>query len=425
MKVDLERLSATSVKLTVNLPQSELEPAFASAYKRIGEQVKIPGFRAGKVPASIIDQRVGRGAVLEEAINEAVPRAYEQALMEQNLHPVGRPNIDITDIADGSHVAFTAEVEVRPEFEIPAFDTLRIEVDAVSVDPARLDEQIDALRARFGTYKPVERAAADGDVLLVDIAGEVDGVEVADLTANALSYELGTDGMLPGFDAAVRGAAVDETREFTFTPESGPEAGKVITVKATVRAVRERELPELNDDFAQLASEFDTVADLRADVEQRLARLARLEQGYQARDRVQQALLDAIDLPMPEAALAAEIADHFQDGHGDDAHRAEFEQNSRNSMKAQFIFDKIAEQENLQVSDQELSAWLVQQAPRYGMNPQEFADALVKSGGVGMAVSDVRRAKAVEVVLQSVQVVDSNGQVVDLSALDEDIAAYR
>ncbi len=423
MKADFERLSPTAVKFNITLPFEEMAPAFDKAYDRIAKQVNIPGFRKGKIPTRIIDQRVGRGAVIQEALNDAIPTAYEQAIREQSLFPVGRPVVDVTEIAEEAHVAFTVEVEVRPDFELPGFETLKIEVDAVDIDAKQVDEQIDALRTRFATLKTVERAAKDGDVLLIDIAGDLDGDNIADLTASALSYELGTDGMLPGFDEAVRGASVDEVRTFDFTPEAGEHEGKAIKVSVTVKAVRERELPELNDDFAQLASEFDTVAELRADVETRYARLKRMEQGYQAREKVQDVLLNAVDIPLPEKVLADEIEEHFKDGHGDDAHKEEFAQNSRNSLKAQFVFDKIAETEQISVSEQELSAWLVQQAPRYGMQPQEFADALVQSGGVQMAIADVRRAKAMEIALKSAQVVDSKGQIINLDDLDADLAA--
>lgn len=423
MNIEVEKVSETAVKLTVSVPFAELEGEIQQAYTRIAKQVNIPGFRKGKVPSSIIDQRFGRGAVLEEALNQAIPAAYDKAVRENDLKPVAQPNIDVTELKDGEEVKFTAEVEVRPEFDLPAYDSLKIEVEAADVTPEKVDEQVDALRARFATLNTVERAAKDGDLLLIDITGELNGETIADLNANALSYELGTDGMLPGFDEAVRGAAKDETREFEFTPEAGEHEGQAIKVTVTVKAVRERELPELNDDFAQLASEFDTVAELRADTETRLARLNRLEQGYKAREQVQRVLTDAVDFPLPEAALQAEIDQHFQDGHGDDEHRSEFIENARKSMKAQFIFDKIAEIEELQVSEAELSTWLVQQAPRYQMSPQEFADALVRSGGVQMAVADVRRAKAIEIVLKAAQVVDSNGKIVNLDDLDADLAA--
>lgn len=423
MQTTVENLSPTKVKLTVNVPFAELEHAFEHAYTAIGKQVNIPGFRKGKVPGSIIDQRFGRGVVLEEAVNHAVPEQYEKACVESDLFPVGQPTIEVTAIEDRSHIEFTAEVEIRPAFDLPAYDSVKVEVDPVIVAGKDIEEQIDALRKRFATLANVDRAAANGDLLLIDIRGEVDGEAIEDLNANALSYELGTDGMLPGFDAAVLGAKADEERSFVFTPDSGEHEGKGIIVTVTVKAVRERELPALDNEFAMMASEFDTVEELEADVRTRLERLKRLEQGYQARDKVQAALLDAIDIPIPEGVLAAEYAEHFKDGHGDEAHIAEFKQNQAKGLKAQFIFDRIAEAEQVEVTEQELSAWLVQQAPRYGMAPQQLADMLIQNGGVQMAVADIRRAKALEVVLKSAQVVDTKGNVVDLKSLDEDMAA--
>ena len=423
MQTTVETLSPTKVKLTVNVPFAELEHAFEHAYSAIGKQVNIPGFRKGKVPGSIIDQRVGRGVVLEEAVNHAVPEQYEKACVENDLFPVGQPEIEVTAIEDRSHLEFTAEVEIRPAFDLPAYDSVKVEVDPIIVAGKDVEEQIDALRKRFATLAAVDRGAANGDLLLVDIRGEVDGEAIEDLNASALSYELGTDGMLPGFDAAVLGAKAEEERSFLFTPEGGEHEGKGIVVTVSVKAVRERELPAFDNEFAMMASEFDSVEELEADVRTRLERLKRMEQGYQARDKVQAALLDAIDIPVPEGVLAAEYAEHFKDGHGDDAHMAEFKENQAKGLKAQFIFDRIAEAEQVQVSEQELSAWLVQQAPRYGMPPQQLADMLVKNGGVQMAVADIRRAKALEVVLKAAQVVDTKGNVVDLNALDEDLAS--
>ena len=423
MQTSVENLSPTKVKLSVHVPFAELDHAFEHAYAAIGKQVNIPGFRKGKVPTSLIDQRFGRGVVLDEAVNHAIPELYEQACVEADLFPVGQPTIEVTAVEDRDHIAFTAEVEIRPNFELPAYDTLRIEVDPVLVAGKDVEEHIDALRKRFATLQNVDRSARNGDLLLVDIKGARDGEAVEDLTANALSYELGTDGMLPGFDAAVLGASADEERSFVFTPEGGEHEGKAITVTVTVKAVRERELPALDNEFAMMASEFDTVEDLEADVKRRLERLKRLEQGYQARDKVQQALLDAVDFPLPEGVLASEYAEHFKDGHGDDAHQAEFKAGQERNLKAQFIFDRIAEAEQLKVSEQELSAWLVQQAPRYGMQPQQLADTLVQNGGVQLALADIRRAKALEVALKGAQVVDTKGAVVDLNALDEDVAA--
>ena len=423
MKTDLATISPTRVKLTVEVPFEELQDSLDAAYGRIAKQVSIPGFRKGKVPARIIEQRFGRGAVLEEAVNDALPKAYDEAVREHEIVPVGRPEIDVTEIEDGKHLAFTAEVDIRPAFDLPDYAALRVEVDAAEPSIDDIATQIDALRTRFASLTEVDRAATDGDILLVDIAGATpEGDAVDDLVGNALSYELGTDGMLPGFDEAVRGAAKGESRTFTFTPQNGDWAGIDLVVTVTVNAVRERELPALDDAFAQLASEFDTVAELQDDIRTRLARLKRFEQGAQARDKVHEALLEQIDIPLPEGVVADEVEAHFADGHDSGPeHRAEVEEQARISLKSSFILDRIAEQEEVTVGETELSAWLMQQAPRYGMSPDDFAKALVDAGQVPMAIADIRRAKALATVLESATVVDSNGETVDLSSLDAEL----
>ena len=423
MKSDVETLSPTRVKLTVEVPFDEMKDSLDAAYGRIGKQVSIPGFRKGKVPARIIEQRFGRGAVLEEAVNDALPKAYDEAVREHKVIPVGQPTVDVTEIEDGKHLAFTAEVDVRPEFDLPEFSSLRVEVGNAVPNDDDVATQVDSLRARFATLKDVERAAADGDVLLVDIAGATpEGDAVDDLIGNALSYELGTEGMLPGFDEAVRGAKAGETRSFEFTPQNGDWVGIPLTVNVEVKGVRERELPALDDDFAQLASEFDTVAELQDDVKTRLVRLKRLEQGAEARNKVHEVLIESLDIPLPEGVITAEVEAHFEDGHDSgEEHRAEVEQQAREALKSQFILDKIAEQEEVSVGESELSAWLVQQAPRYGMSPDQFAQALVEAGQVPMAIQDIRRAKALAVVLESATVVDADGNAVDLKALDAEL----
>ena len=423
MKSDVETLSPTRVKLTVEVPFEELQPSMDAAYGRIAKSVNVPGFRKGKVPARIIEQRFGRGAVLEEAVNDALPKAYDEAIAANGIVPVGRPEIDVTELEDGQSLTFTAEVDVRPEFDLPDYSSLTVEVSNAVPSDEDVDAQLDSLRGRFATLNDVDRAAADGDLLLVDISGATaEGDAVEDLVGSALSYELGTDGMLPGFDDAVRGAVKDEVRTFEFTPENGDWTGIPLTVTATVKAVRERELPALDDDFAQLASEFDTVDELRADVRTRLERVKRLEQGAEARDKVLTVLLDSVEIPLPENLIAAEVEAHFEDGHDSGAeHRAEVEQQTRESLKSQFVLDKVAEKEEVSVGETELSAWLLQQAPRYGMSPDAFAKALVEAGQVPMAIQDIRRAKALAVVLESAKVVDADGNVVDLSALDAEM----
>jgi len=425
MKSEIETLSPTRIKLSVEIPFEELQPSLDEALTRIGKEINIPGFRKGKVPARVVEQRVGRGAVLEEAVNNAVPKAYDEIVVENELRPIGQPKIDVTQIADGEKVTFTAEVDVRPEFTLPAFDSLTVEVEPVAVQEADVVEQIDSLRGRFANLVEVDRASADGDVLLVNIAGKTDSDdEVEDLSASAMSYELGTEGMLPGFDEAVRGASKGESRTFEFTPQNGDWSGIPMTVAVEVTAVRERELPALDAEFVSMASEFDTVEELRADIETRLGRLKRVEQGAEARNKIHDVLLEQVELPLPEGLIAAEIEGHFQDGHDSgDEHRAEVEAEIRTGLKSQFILDKIAEDEELTVGESELSAWLMQQAPRYEMSPDAFAQALMEAGQVPMAMADIRRAKALAKVLESAKVVDTKGVTVDLSELDSEVAA--
>lgn len=425
MKSTSETLTPTRVKLTVEVPFDELGPSLEAAYKTIAKQINIPGFRKGKVPARVIDQRVGRASVLEEAVNDVLPRAYDEALRENSVIPLGRPDIEVTEIQDGQSLTFTAEVDIRPEFDIPDYSGIKVEVDDAEISDDDVDEQLTALRGRFASLAPVERAAADGDVLLVDLSGaDAEGTAIEDLSGNALSYELGTDGMLPGFDDAVRGSAAGETRAFEFTPEVGEFEGQPLTVTVTVSAVRERSLPEADDSFAQMASEFDTIDELRDDVRTRLGRVRVLEQGMQARGKVHEALMELVDFPLPEGAVRAEVEEHFADGHaGDDEHRAEVEKNARDAMRSQLLLDKIAEAENVSVGESELSAWLLQSAPRYGMSPDAFAQALVQAGQLPMAIQDIRRNKALAVVTQKASVFDASGRPVDLEALDADLRA--
>ena len=424
MKSDVETLSPTRVKLSVDLPFEELSGHLDAAYKRIASQINVPGFRKGKVPARVIDQRFGRAVVLEEAVNEAVPAAYETVVKEQSLKPLGQPEFDVKELNDGENLAFTVEVDVRPEFDVPALDTLRVEVDSAEPSEDDVTEQLDSLRTRFATLTDVDRGAEDGDVLLVNLSGSCEGEEVEDLSAEAMSFEVGAaEDPLPGFSDAVRGAQADEVRSLTFPAEAGAYAGKDIDVTITVTKVRERELPEVDDDFALMASEFDTIDELTADIRSRVERMKRIEQGVQARSRTHDALLEAVEFPVPESMIAAEIEQHFQDGHGDDEHRKEFETEARDRIRSAILLDRIADDEELNVAQEELSAWLMQQAPRYGMSPDQFAQELVTAGQVPMAIGEVRRAKALALALEKATIVDPAGNEVDLEAINSDLAA--
>ncbi len=442
MKSDLETLNPTRVKLTVEVPFEELKPSLDAAYRKIGSQVTIPGFRKGKVPPRVIDQRFGREMVLEEAVNDALPKFYGDAVEANDVKVIGQPDVDVTELADGEHLTFTAEVDVRPEFDLPEYEGLEVTVDDADVTDAEIDEQVDGLRARFGTLTGVDRAVTDGDFLSIDLSATVGGEAVADLTAKGLSYQVGGGALLEGLDEAVIGLSAGETRDFTTTLVGGDHAGEEAVVTVEVKSVKERELPELDDDFAQTASEFDTLDELRADVRSRVENMKTVQQGVQARDRVLEKLLDSVDLPLPEGVVKAEIdarnhslahqlesagmskADFLAaEGQTEEEFDAELLKSTRDAMSAQFVLEKIVEKEQLSVNEQELTEHLVRTAARYGMSPDQFVQQVVQAGQVPMLVSEVVRGKALALVLDKARITDESGREIDLDALREDVPA--
>ena len=418
MKSAVEKLSPTRVKLTIDLEFTELAPHIKNAYQSISEKIVIPGFRKGKVPQAMIDQRVGRGSVLDEAINAALPVFYSQAVREHEVLVVGRPNVDITELEDNKKVAFTVEVEVRPEIDLPDFSKISIKVDDVAVTEKDIEEQVDSLRARFGTLTAVEKDAATGDFVSIDLVAKVDGKEIEGGSANGISYEVGSGKMIEGLDEVLVGLKVEDQKTFN-APLVGMAEGEIGEVTVTLKAVKTRELPELNDEFAKLASEFDTLTELRADVSERLTRLKSMEQGAQARDLLVQQLLDTLEIPIPEGIVEEEVTAHLEKENrlDDTAHRAEVIEEVKKSLATEFLLDAIVRAENVQVSEAELTEYLIRSSARYGMAPEQFLQEISNSGQITSVVADVSRAKALAVVLEQVAVEDASGRKVDLEAL--------
>jgi trigger factor len=420
VKSAVETLNPTRVKLTVEVPYDELKPSVDAAYKTIAGQVNIPGFRRGHVPARVIDQRVGKGAVLEEAVNNALPRFYGQAVEENQVRPLGQPTVDITDVPDpatGGDLKFTAEVDVRPEVQLPEYDSLAVTVDDVEVSDDDVDERLTALRQRFGTLVGVERAAQDGDFVSIDLTADIDGDEID--SVKGVSYEIGSATMIEGLDDALVGLSAGDSADFDAPLAGGDRAGEVSHIHVTLGSVKERELPELDDDFAQLASEFDSLEELRTDLRQQAENLKRMEQGIQARDKVLEALLDASDVPVPEALIEAEVHSHLEseDRLDDHDHGAEVGENARKGLQTQFLLDAIVEKEKVSVAQPELVEYLVMNAAQYGMEPNEFAKAVEEAGQVPAMVGEVARRKALALVLEKATVTDASGRPVDLEAL--------
>ena len=422
MKSAVETLNPTRVKLTVEVPFDELKPSLDAAYKTIGSQINVPGFRAGKVPARIIDQRVGRGAVLQEAVNDALPRFYGQAVEENKIRPLGQPEVDVTEVPaePGQDLKFTIEVDVRPELVLPDYEGIAIEVDVVDAEAAAADVEtrMTALRQRFGTLTGVERVAATGDFVSMDLAAAIGDEEID--TAKGMSYEIGSGNMVDGLDDALVGMAAEESKTFTAPLSGGEHEGKDAEINVTVQSVKERVLPDLDDDFAQLASEFDTLEELQADIQAQAERAKKMEQGVQARDKVLEHLLDNTDIPIPDALVEAEVKQHLEGESRleDDEHRAEVDENTRKAMRSQFLLDAIAEKEQVSVGQPELIEYLVMSAQQYGMDPNEFAKAVDEGGQISAMVAEVARRKALAAVLEKASIVDTAGTTIDLNDLN-------
>ena len=418
MKSTVEKLTPTRVKLSIEVTFDELSPHVDGAYKTLSEKINIPGFRKGKVPTAMIDQRVGRGAVLDEAINAALPTFYSQAAKENDVLVIGRPEVEITELKDKENFSFTVEVDVRPEISLPNFSQIKIEVDDVKVNDSDIDEQIQSLRTRFGTLTTVEKNVATGDFVTIDLVATKDGKDLDGGTANDLSYEVGSASMIDGLDEALIGLAANGEKSFD-TALVGMAEGEKGTVKVTVKAVKERELPPVDDAFAKLASEFETLAELKADLTTRLTRLKEMEQGAQARDLLVEKLTSTVDIPLPSEIIEAEVNDHLEkEGRlEDDKHRAEVDLEVRTTITREFLLDSIVKAESVAVNESELTEYLVRAAARYGMSPDQFIKEVSDAGQVTTMVAEVARAKALAGVLSRVQVVDKSGKKVDLEAL--------
>jgi len=442
VKSTVETLSPTRVRLAVEVPFGELESSLAKAYKNIARQVRVPGFRPGKAPARIIDQRVGRAVVLDEAVQDAIPRAYAEAVRDNAVRAVGQPEIELTRLDDGDSLAFTAEVDIRPELVLPDLGEISVSVDDVEVSDAEVDERLAALRDRFAVLRGVDRPVAGGDYVSIDLHSSVDGEELPGGSTAGMSYEVGSGTLMPGLDEALVGASAGEERAFQTELVAGEHAGRTADVTVTVRSVKEKELPALDDDFAQTASEFDTLDELRADLRGRLEQVKALEQGTQARDRVLEALLAATDVPLPDSAVRSEVEWREHDvGHqlenagmsiedylrmeeqSRDDFEAELRRNAEVAVKTQLVLDALAEREQLGVSETDLTQHVVSQAGRFGVSPQAYADRMAQAGNLPALVAEVRRSKALAHVLDQATVTDGSGRPVDLSALRRDAEA--
>jgi len=432
VKSTVEKLSPTRVRINVEVPFTELQPDIDTAFKQMAKQIRMPGFRPGKVPVKLLEARVDKQAMFDQVIGDAVPARYTEAVTTSDVRPLGQPEIDITNKEYGQDLTFTAEVDVRPEIEIPELEGLKITVDPIEVNDEEVDTELQNLRARFGTLKGVERAAENGDFVSIDLSATVDGEDVPDAKTEGLSHEIGSGQLIDGLDEAIVGLKEGETRVFTTTLAAGEHAGQEAQVTVTVKSVKERELPEPDDEFAQLASEFDTIDELKSSLTEQVQRVKRIQQAEQIRDKALEVLLEQTDVPLPENIVQAQVDDTLHNAiHGLDHDEKRFEDtlkeqgssreefdtdnrtNAEKAVKTQLLMDAVADKLDIQVGQNDLTERLVLMSQQYGMEPQQLLQFLQQNNQLPAMFADVRRGLTVAAVVHGATVSDTDGNVID------------
>ena len=443
MPSTVEQLSPSRVKITVEVPFADLKPNLDKAYRDLAGQVQIPGFRKGKVPARILDQRFGRGAILSEALNDALPELYNSAVNDNNLSPLAQPEVEVTKLEDGDLVEFTAEVDVRPDFDVPAFDTVKAEVDAIEISDEAVQERLDSLRERFGSLDEVDRPVEDGDHLVIDLVARKDGEELEDAAVSDINYEVGSERMVEGLDEAVIGLSAGESTTFTSRLVGGPQKDEDAEIEVTVKKVQVQDLPAADDDFAQLASEFDTIEEMREDLKRELTQSGRLEQANAARDAVLEALIKEIDVEVPEGVISSEmearkeqinnqlaqagltLERYLEESEDDEpqdeeAFWADTEERAADALKAQMVLDKVADDREVGVGQEELTQYIMQRAQASGTSPDQEVQHMLEHNHMPEYMGEIRRSKVLQLIMAGATVTDSNGEVVDLANLQPD-----
>ena len=434
MKSTVDQLSPTRVRINVEVPFTELKPDFDRAYKELAKQVRLPGFRPGKAPAKLLEARVGREAILDQVINEALPSRYGQAVTESDVKPLGQPEIEVTKREYGQELVFTAEVDVRPDITLPELGALKITVDPINVSDEDVDAELQSLRARFGTLSGVERPAASGDFVSIDLSANIDGEDVPEASTKGLSHEIGSGQLIDGLDDAIVGLSAGESAVFTTELAAGPHAGKQAEVTVAVGSVKQRELPEADDDFAQLASEFDSIDELRASLSEQVGRVKRVQQAEEVRTAALEALLEQVDIPLPEAIVQAQVDSALHNAlHGlehDEAKLAEalekqgssrekFDTDARSeaekAVKTQLLLDALGDDLDIQVGQADLTERLVVTSQQYGIEPQQLLGYLQQNNQLPAMFADVRRGLTIAAAVEAATVTDTDGNVVDTS----------
>jgi trigger factor len=432
VKSTVEKLSPTRVRINVEVPFTELEPDFDVAFKEMAKTVRLPGFRPGKVPVKLLEARIDKQAMLDQVVGEAVPARYSEAVTASEVQPIGQPEIDITNKEYGQDLTFTAEVDVRPDITLPDLKALKITVDPIEVTDEEVDAELQNLRARFGTLTGVERPVQDGDFVSIDLSATVSGEDVPEAKTEGLSHEVGSGQLIEGLDDAIIGLKADESKTFTTKLVAGDHADEDADVTVTVKSVKERELPEPDDEFAQLASEFDTIEELKESLVEQVRRVKRVQQAEQIRDKSLDVLLEQVEVPLPENIVQAQVDEAVHNAiHGLDhdeakfeeqlkeqgSSREEFDANTRSeaekAIKTQLLMDKIADDLDVQVGQNDLTERLVLMSRQYGLEPQQLLAYLQQQNQLPTMFADVRRGLTVAAVVHGATVTDTDGNEID------------
>ena len=439
MKTSVEPLEGNKVKLSVEVEELEFEKAVDAALRKIAREVRIPGFRPGKAPRKLLEARMGKEGVRQEAMREALPDYYAEALRQTEVDAIAPPEIDVTSGQDEGPLAFDAVVEVRPQVALVGYQGLQVTVPSPAVTDEELQKQIDRLRTPFGELKEVDRPIQDGDHVTLDLKGIRDGDPVPGLSAEDYLYEVGTDSLVPGADDQLRGAAKGATVEFEspFGEVDGEEQS--VTINLVVKDVKEMILPDVTDEWAGEASEFETVAELEADLRQRMGMVKKVQANMAVRDEAVKALAALVEDELPDALVNSEMERRLHDlAHRLEAQGATIQQyleatgqaqqqlvddlrsTATDAVRADLALRALAEAEQLEVTEEDIEAEIDQLAERMQQPAGALRAQLEAADQMPAVRSDIRKAKALGWLMEHVEIVDEEGNPIDRADLQPD-----
>ena len=447
MKSTVEPLEGNKVKLSVEVDASEFEPAVDAAFKKIAREVRLPGFRPGKAPRKVLEARLGPLAGREQALHDSLPEYYSAAVIEHDVDVIAPPDIDITGGQESGDIAFDAVVEVRPSIEVPGYGALSITLDRPGVDEDALDAQIDRMRDLDSTLEPVERPVQEGDTVTIDIAGTLDGDPQPGLTADDYSYTVGSGAITPEVDEHLVGAEPGATLTFGAT-HPDPDEERELQFELAVKEVKEKVLPELTDEWASEASEFASVEELRASLADRMLRVRTAQAQMALREKVGEALADLVTDEIPEPMVSQEMQERLQDlamrlqaqgmqleqyltmtGADPETFSQELRDTAAQAVKVDLALRAVADAESIECTEEDLEDDLQGVAERVGEEVDVVRERLESGGQMSAVRSDIRKRKALEWLLERVEVLDPEGATIDRSELelpaedDDDTAA--